>query len=334
MNFTFNSNMIGSRKTHRKKVGIGTLALFLIIGIAFTVAGIALVNSSKINPDWKRVNGTVVGSTTSFSNGGTSNSTTYTPIIQYTVSGQAYHIAGSTGSSSYPVKGTPKQVAYDPSSPGHAKQVVSGGARAFFYVFPLAGILVIIGSILGFIRSSRRSHDIGDLMSTGQKIQGVIVDIQSTMMNTTTNTGGFGNATSASYKVVVAATDANGQVHNYTSDSLQGIEGLAMADFRANPIPVDVYVDPANPNNYYVDVSELPNLSPDRIAGLIKSAAGATQYHSIVPGQAPSPATNSAPAPFSPLPPAPSSPQPPAQPPAQPAPPAPLPTQNPNQPPQ
>ncbi len=92
-------------------------------------------------------------------------------------------------------------------------------------------------------------------------MQGILTDIQST--------GGNNNG---SYKIVISATNIAGVVQNYVSDSLNNIAGLAMADFRNNPIPIDVYIDPTKPQNYYVDISDIPNLTPERIAQLTQSA--------------------------------------------------------------
>ena len=72
---------------------------------------------------------------------------------------------------------------------------------------------------------------------------------------------------------MVSPTYSRGKDQKYKSDSLTGIGGLAMADFRTNPIPIDVFIDPSNPAEYYVDVSDVPNLTPERIATLIKNAA-------------------------------------------------------------
>jgi hypothetical protein len=339
MNFNFNSGMINSGmmntgKARRQKVGVGSLILLLVIGIAFTAGGIGLVKSSKVNASWKQVTGKIVGSTTGFSSGNTTN-TTYTPIIQYTADGQTYRIKGSSGSSSYPRIGAPKQIAYDPTNPDDAKEVSGGGTRAIFYLMPVLGIGIIIMAFVTFVRSSKRSHDITDLRTSGQKIQGVIVDIQSIMG---TGTGvGYNNMNNGndSYKIVVAATGPSGQVQNYVSDSLNGIGGLAMADFRSNPIPIDVYIDPSNPANYYVDVSEVPNLTPERIMELVKSGVHAAQPQSIVPQAQPAPFNPAQPAqpnpaqptqpvtPPAPLPQAPVAPVPPIAPQAPTTPPAP-----------
>jgi hypothetical protein len=108
------------------------------------------------------------------------------------------------------------------------------------------------------------------LVQTGQKLQGVMVDLQSQGTN---NNG---------YKIVVAADNGSGAVQNYVSDSLTGVGSLAMADFRTSPIPIDVYVDPSNPENYYVDISDIPNLTPERIQSLLQAAANAKRPTSII----------------------------------------------------
>ena len=114
-------------------------------------------------------------------------------------------------------------------------------------------------------------------MQSGQKLQGILVDVQSE-----------GSDNNSGYKIVVSATDTSGAVQNYVSDSLTGIGGLAIADFRSNPIPIDVYIDPANPQNYYVDVADIPNLTPERIGELIKSAMQNKQGTTFANGEKPS----------------------------------------------
>ena len=54
-----------------------------------------------------------------------------------------------------------------------------------------------------------------------------------------------------------------------------------MIDLRANPVPIDVYIDTVNPENYYVEVDDIPNLTPDRIADMIKTVVKPAEYTSI-----------------------------------------------------
>jgi hypothetical protein len=249
-------------KVRRQKFGIGSLLFMLIFGFAFAGIGIFAIKSSKIDPGWTRISGHVTGSSSNISNG----STTYTPIVSYEVNGRDYQVTASTSSNNHPAIGTGKEVAYNPASPDEAKVVADGASKSLLYLFPAAGILCILLAPFLFFRSLKRSKNIGSLMQSGLKVQGIITDIQQPSAQN--------NSSNSSYKIVVQAPDNSGSVQTYVSDSVSGIGGLAMADFRANPIPIDVYIDPANPKNYYVDVSEVPNLTPERIGELIKSALG------------------------------------------------------------
>jgi hypothetical protein len=240
----------------RQKFGVFTLVMLMGIGAGFTLLGIPLVKSNKIDPSWTRVTGTVIR--VNAVNG--SSGTTYAPVVQYSAGGQKYEVANNFSTSSYPSLGSTRQVAYDPAQPQHSKVVGGIASNVLVYIFPAVGVAMLIGGPVLFIRSLARSKDIHSLKSTGQKVQGVITDVQSLGGN------------NSSYRIVVSANDAAGQVRNYTSDVVYGIGGLSLFDYRSNPVPMDVYVNPANPGDYYVDVSEVPGLTPERIQQLIASA--------------------------------------------------------------
>ncbi|HVW23189.1 MAG TPA: DUF3592 domain-containing protein [Candidatus Saccharimonadales bacterium] len=258
MNLSFGTNMLPRMKVRRQKFGLGTLITMLILGAGFIAIGVLTIKSSKIDPSWTKISGTIVGSSTSTSDG----STTYAAVVQYKVEGQAYKVASSTSSSSYPHIGASKQVAYDPAHPDHAKVV--DNFVWFLYIFPVVGLFMLIGAPLGYIKSLRRGSDINHLVHDGQKIEGVIVELKGGVDSGTTNSGG--------YKIVVEATDPSGQVQSYVSDSLSGLGGLALIDFQKQPVPIDVYVNRADPKDYYVDISDIPGLTPERITELIQSA--------------------------------------------------------------
>lgn len=267
MNISLNSGM-PNLKVRRQKFGIGALIFLMVIGLVFAGAGYAMYSQTKIDPHWTRVSGTVSSVKSGISNSSNGGSSTvYTPVVSYQVNGQTYQVASSVSSSHYPTVGSTKQVAYNPSYPNQAKVVGGAGSTALVLVFVVVGLALVVLSPVFFARSLRRSKDINNLQHSGIKLTGVIVDIQSNNTSTVNNTG-------SAYKIVVAATDNNGAAHNYVSDSLTGIGGLAMADFRSNPIPIDVYVNPTNPDDYYVDISDVPNLTPERISQLIQMARG------------------------------------------------------------
>lgn len=269
MNINFNSNMTNF-KVKRQKFGVFPLIFLLLFGAVFAGAGIFAIKGSKIDPNWTRISGQVVDSSSRISDG----STTYTPVVQYSVNGQTYKVTSSTGSSFYPNIGDTREIAYNPSRPDQAKVVEGAGSKAFLWLFPAIGFGVLVLAPILFVRSLHRSNKINNLMQTGQKLQGILVEIQSTGSSDNNNT----------YKIVVSATDNSGSVQNYVSDQLSGIGGLAMADFRNNPIPIDVYIDPTNSQNYYVDISDVPNLTPERIGELIKSVVNKQpQVPEIIP---------------------------------------------------
>ena len=244
----------------RQRFSIGTLIFLLLFGGVFAYAGILVVNTGKIDASWQRVSGTIVDVSSYISKG----STIYTAIVEYHVGDQAYKVTSNFGSSMYPAKGGTREVAYNPAQPQEAKVVESGAAGLLPYIFPIVGIAVALFAIIFFIKSLKRESEIKRLMQSGQKVQGVLVDVQ---------VANSSNSRRSSYKLVVAATDFSGTVRNYVSDSISGIAAIAMEDFRTTPIPMDVYIDSANPSSYYVDVSGVPELTAASIIDLLKKAA-------------------------------------------------------------
>ncbi|MGE5310046.1 MAG: DUF3592 domain-containing protein [Sphaerimonospora mesophila] len=264
-------------KVKRQKFGIGSLVFLLLFGTAFVGAGFLVINGVQIDSSWQRTNGEVVDVYDRTDNG----STTYAPVVKYSVNEQEYQMTGSLSSSFMPTIGEQREIAYNPQQPNEAKLVEGIGATWWLRLFPVFGIGMMVVALISFIRSLKRSNTINDLVRTGHKVQGILTDIQST--------GGNNNG---SYKIVISATDIAGVVQNYVSDSLNNIAGLAMADFRNNPIPIDVYIDPTKPQNYYVDISDIPNLTPERIAQLIQSAVKTAGPQTIVTAAPPTSSTD------------------------------------------
>lgn len=250
--------MFESLKTKRQKFGIGSLVFMMLFGAVFAGVGYVAINSMRVDPGWTRVSGKVVDRVSSTSDG----STTYAAVVGYSVNGEEYRATSGISSSFGPSVGDARDVAYNPSQPSQAKVVEGAGTAGWLWIFPVIGVGMLLAAPIAFIGSMRRSKAIERLLQTGQKLQGVVIDVRSTG---STN----GNST---YKIVVAATNSSGTVQNYTSDSISGVGGLAMADFNTNPVPVDVYVDTVDPSKYYVDIADIPSLTPGRITELFKTA--------------------------------------------------------------
>lgn len=268
MQLDFTNPGFGGYKIKRQKFGIITLIFIMLVGAAFLAMGLLVLKSSSVDKTWVKIQGKVVN----ISRNTNSGSTMYSPVVSYVVNDTTYEKTSSSSSSILPAVGSTREVAYNPSNPNEAKIVEGNGSNFIVMLFPLTGLAILIIAPILFIKSSIRSKNINNMVKSGQKIQGIIVDIKST-----------GNGTNNTYTVVASAADASGQVQYYTSDHLNGLGGLAMADYRNNPIPIDIYIDPSNPKNYYVDISDIPNLTPERIMGLARSAATSTQPTSLNP---------------------------------------------------
>lgn len=267
MNISFNNFGNTNFKVRRQKFGIGLLIFLILFGAVLTAVGIFAYKSMQIDESWTRTQGEVADVSSRISDG----STTYTSVIKYEINGKSYQVSSSSGSTS-PNIGEKREVAYNPARPHQSKVSDASSFKLLVMLFPVIGIAMLILAPFLFIKSKKRSNRIKNLMQTGQKLQGILVDIQ--MM-------GVSSDNNNTYKIAVSAADSSGKVQNYTSDSLSGVAGLAMADFQNKPILIDVYVDPGDPQNYYVDISDIPNLTPQRIGDLIKSAVSPAQPNTI-----------------------------------------------------
>lgn len=242
-------------KVQRNKFGVFPAIFLFVFGLVFMGAGVLGVNFLQVDESWVEITGKVVDYTTRQGEDGT----LYSPTVEYVVGGEVYKVQSSSASSFRPSVGTERTVAYDPKRPNDSTVVEGLGIQLLVWLFPLVGGLISIGAVVGFIFSVRRSRKIKFLVENGQKVTGVLVDFQ--------------KAGDKAYQIVVAATDPSGTVNNYVSDKLKGVAGLAMADFKDKPIPIDVYIDRQDPKNYYVDISDIPNLTPERIFELIQKGA-------------------------------------------------------------
>ena len=272
MNINLGSVITQNTKTGRKKFGIGSLIFMILGGVIFIVVGFSAMNSSKVDPSWKQTTGEIVDVTSRLSSDN-DGSRIHRAIIRYEVNGKTYKVTGHKSSSTYPKIGNTLELTYNPSQPSQYKLVSDSSQEWMKYLpFAVGALLLVTGPFL-YIRSKKRNDEINRLMQSGQKLQGVMVDVQrfGGGVNRSGDSFNRSSRSNESYKIVVSAADASGAVQNYVSDSLVGAGIIATADFRSTPIPIDVYVDPVNPKNYYVDVSDIPNLTPERIKDLIES---------------------------------------------------------------
>lgn len=251
---SFNLN---STKIMHRKIGLFSFIIVMLFGAILTLSGLVMMKDSLPKPSWIKINGQVV-SITPLTNNGT---TTYSPVVNYEVNSQLYTVNGAGSSSSRPDIGSSIAVAYDPAHPEQSQVIPSTPSKMMLYGLLSIGILSLIIAPIVYFRSLRGQRDIKDLKINGHRLPGVLTNIQ-TMPGINHELG---------YKIVVSATNLNGQVQHYVSDNLSSIGSLAQADFYNSPIAIDVYVNPSKPEDYYVDVAEIPNLTPARIAELIQA---------------------------------------------------------------
>lgn len=291
MNISTNSsNALSSLagKPRRKKFGPLSFIFLLLMGLVFTGVGWLVVGKEVTSVKWPTVEGRVSDVSISRNSDGAS----YTPTVTYVVDGKTYTVSQSFGTSSVETVGATKTIAYEPGNPSNGV-IRTTGMNMIVYLFPLAGICVIIGSIVGLVFSIRRGKSIQQLTSTGQKITGIITGVKSGQNSST--------------KIIVSATDPSGSVKEYVSDSLAG-NVFGALDFQSNPIPVDVYVSMSNPEQYYVDISDIPQLTPDKVVALLgKAGNGAAIQPDPTLSQPTVPSQNINPSQISQLPPQPPS---------------------------
>ena len=247
-------------KPRRQRFGVGGFIFLFFIGLVFTAVGSFFVMGDLRSIGWPTTTGTVTDVSVRSDDDGPQ----YQPTVSYTVDGNTYQ-ARESFSTSTPVQvGDTRTVAYEAAHPANGA-IRTSGADLFVYIFPLIGIGVIIGAIVGVIGSKRRDAAISSLQASGTKVTGVITSV----------TGGSSNS---GIRIVVSATDpASNTVKDYLSDVVDG-NTLALIDFQKNPIPVDVFINPSNPDNYYVDISDIPELTPDKIQELIAKATSSTSH--------------------------------------------------------
>lgn len=233
----------------REGFGVRTFSGLMLLGAIFTVGGLFAYQATQIDESWIKVTGEITDVVELNRQGRVAKR--YLPVVQYEADNRSYSVTSNTGEPAYPTIGEQREVAYNPQLPDQAKVVQGTNILLLILLFPVIGIGVLGLAPVLFVRSLRRKQFIDTLVESGQKLPGVLVDIAST--------GSTNRQTT--YKITVAATDPTGTVQQYVSDTITGIDGVAITDFRSTPIPIDVYIDPNNPKAYYVDIADIPNLT-------------------------------------------------------------------------
>lgn len=264
-NLGIGNSMLG--KPRRNTFGVGVFMFLLLIGLSFTIVGVFMTKSMLERKDWPTTTGKVTNVSASYD---ADNRKLYTPTVEYTIDRQTYTAKSSTSSSSRPSIGSQQSVQYNPGDPSEG--YTNDGMQWLSILVLAVGIITSIIAPLGYIRSRKRSGAINTLKQQGIKTQGVVTNIISmaNQPNTASHT-----------KVVVTAIDpTTQQPREFESDSMAG-SIIGFANYQQQPVAIDVYIDSANPANYYVDIDELPSVSAENIqsllAGVMSRAAPSVQ---------------------------------------------------------
>lgn len=253
------SFLIRKSKDKRVKLGARSVIVTLLISVSFIVAGFFAINDLRVDSNMVLVNGEVVDIIVHNSRDGI----TYAPIVEFTADNKDYRAVANHRSSNRPSIGSIREIAYDPDNPNDSVVVGSFWVKLMAWLFPLIGVLVTVAVFVALIKSQRRNKDIKSLISNGVKLEGILTDIKRIDSS---------NRGDTLYKVVVSAVDSENNTKQYVSDNISSIGGLIGMDLSQTPIPIDVYIDRSNPDRYYVDLSDIPNLDANRIKELIKQA--------------------------------------------------------------
>lgn len=265
-------------KARRSKFGFGSGLILLFIGTVFIGVSFIIFNGEIRSRDWPTAQAKVVHVAQRLDS---ENGMMYTPTVEYTVNGTPHRITSQMSSSSPETVGSTKTVRYNPNNQSEGIIAMSGMMYTFL-LFPLIGAGLILGSIVAAVRSFKRSRVISNLKQSGIKVQGIVSNVESTSQR-------------GSVRLTVSAPDQSGQVRSFASDTVSG-NTFTLTDYQQKPIAMDVYIDATNPDIYYVDIDDIPEMTADTITHLLQKATtqhpfGNAATTSVVTPQPPSQVT-------------------------------------------
>lgn len=240
---------------------IHLIALFTL-GLLLIFSTIYLNQSLHTKPGWNKTQGII----TDYRLLSTSRNgrISYKPTVKYRVEGKDYYVIPSWSSNDKPEIGSTKIVAYNPSNPVEARVV--GKLGFFWYAVAGLGLALIIVSPYSYYKSRKRDSIIKSLINTGTSTKGVVTELCEEVSGDNTY-----------YSVIVSASDPTGTVRSYRSDKFTGSSDIKLIDLKQTPIVVDVILDSSDPEKYYVDISDLPTITTDRLNTIINNAVQTSQ---------------------------------------------------------
>ena len=221
---------------------------FIIFGLVFGGApGIIIYPEIAVRREWELIEAEVVKVQEHVSRNDDGVSYTYTPTFRFEYHGTTVEKSTHSSSSSYNYAiWSIRQIYYSPKT-GHIS--ANDSSDYFMLIFPGVGLMFLIGGIFGLVQDRRWKQKIKKLREVWIRKEGKFAGIQDTKMRIN-NTPQVRVMVSSSKSVSVSeGTPPNvrysdiisaKKAYTYTADSV-----------------FTVYVDPFNPEEYFVDLDSV-----------------------------------------------------------------------------
>lgn len=240
-----------------KKYKNSRLLIFGSISIFCLLFAIQTFKYASIDSSWKKTEGVISNITETISG---PDGVEHDVLIKYKVDNQTYEIKSNSYSASMRT-GDIKEVYYDPNNPSDSK--IKDNFNYLYSVFlALFSVALFAYGIFDYLKNKKRNKSVNRLKENSLKLQGIIKDLYDNSSTTYP----------PKYSLDATAVTPSGELKLFKSDNLESLGNLRIRDFENNPTPVDILIDPSNYNNYFIDVSSIPEIKPERVHFLIQKA--------------------------------------------------------------
>jgi len=218
--------------------------IFLSLGTLLFIIGIVMNSGVFLIDEQDRVYTKAI-ITHIYTNHDSDGDTDYDVYIEYSVNDKKYESELNSYSSSY-YEGKEIEVYYDKNNP-HKVETDEANSMISILFITVGGSFAIIAGIILFIQL-RKSSIARNLLRNGVKID---ADYVETILNTGYEVNGM-----SPYKIICKWKNPNtGIGYKFKSNNIWDNPQYAIEYNKITKIPV--YIDPENPEKYYVDVKEI-----------------------------------------------------------------------------
>lgn len=218
--------------------------VLLSVGIIFLIIGIFINSEVFLIPEQDRVYTNAIITHIDIDHD-SNEDTTHEVYIKYSADGKEYESELNMYSSSY-YEGKEIEVYYDKNNPSNVETDEANNMLSIILI-AIGGSFALISGIVLFIQL-RNSSISRKLQRNGLRIDAVYIE---TILNTTYEVNGM-----SPYKIICKWKNPNtGIEYEFKSNNIWDNPQYAIENNNITKIPV--YIDPENPEKYYVDVKEI-----------------------------------------------------------------------------